>query len=86
MSGVSRQHTVRRRIAIRPAAETSRLITDAYDVTDGELFEIEPSAHAPTTEQLWPTPRLPMTYTGNGQNVPVFSWVRRSSRNPRTPR
>lgn len=42
----SLQHTIRR-ADIRPAGETARLITDTYDVTAGELFEIKPDSSRP---------------------------------------
>lgn len=33
-----------RRAAIRPAGDSARLLTDTYDVTSGELFEVKPDA------------------------------------------
>jgi hypothetical protein len=42
----SLQHTIRR-ADIRPSGEAARLITDTYDVTAGELFEIKPDSSRP---------------------------------------
>lgn len=39
----SQGHTVRR-IAIQPEGETTRMLTDTYDATERELFEIKPTA------------------------------------------
>lgn len=36
-------HVVRR-ATIRPAGDSARLVTDTYDVTSGELFEVKPDA------------------------------------------